>query len=201
MDKGKQMAEPFIGELMCVGFNFAPRGYLNCDGQELPISQNVALFSLFGTMYGGDGRTTFGLPALRGRTPIHVGQGPGLTDRKQGSSGGETTHALTVAELGAHTHSLVNTTDRTPDNGLVHVSMHGVKEVSNVQDPNTTALAKEQSYIRANPDVKLHGAAAEIRGETGKTGKSVEVDAHNNLMPYLTLRWIVASTGIYPSRS
>jgi len=82
------MSEPFVGEIKMVGFNFAPRGYAFCDGQLLLISQNTALFSLLGTMYGGDGRTTFGLPDLRGRFPMHAGNGSGLTDRPQAEKGG-----------------------------------------------------------------------------------------------------------------
>ena len=85
---GFVMSEPWIGQLMCVGYNFAQRGWANCDGQLLPISQNSALFSLYGTMYGGDGRTTFALPDLRGRVPIHLGQGPGLPSYNQGQRGG-----------------------------------------------------------------------------------------------------------------
>ena len=82
------MSEPFVGEIKMVGFNFAPRGYAFCDGQLLPIAQHNALFALLGTIYGGDGRTTFGLPDLRGRFPLHAGNGPELTDRSQGEKGG-----------------------------------------------------------------------------------------------------------------
>lgn len=81
------MAEPFLGQIQMFGFNFAPRGWANCDGQLLPIDQNQALYSLYGTTYGGDGRTTFALPDLRGRVPIHVGAGPGLPEYKQGQKG------------------------------------------------------------------------------------------------------------------
>ena len=99
------MAEPFVGEIRLVGFSFAPRGWAFCDGQLLPISQNNALFSLFGTTYGGDGRTTFALPDLRGRVPIHKGQGPGLSRYVQGQKGGAETVTLTVAQIPAHSHN------------------------------------------------------------------------------------------------
>lgn len=101
---GFVMSEPWIGQLMCVGYNFAQRGWANCDGQLLPISQNSALFSLYGTMYGGDGRTTFALPDLRGRVPIHLGQGPGLPSYNQGQRGGN----YETTQPPAHTHTLSN---------------------------------------------------------------------------------------------
>ena len=93
------MSEPFIGQIMMVGFNFAPRGWAFCDGQLLPIAQNTALFSLLGTTYGGDGRTTFGLPDLRGRVPIHPGTGPGLSQHRLGERGGQEQVALQQTEV------------------------------------------------------------------------------------------------------
>src|SRR5450755_3568317 len=98
------MSEPFLGQIYMVGFNFAPRGWALCNGQILPINQDTALFSLLGTTYGGNGQTTFALPDLRGRTPIHVGQGPGLTNRLLGVPGGSETVTLSLAMLPAHTH-------------------------------------------------------------------------------------------------
>src|SRR3954465_3180869 len=99
------MAEAFIGELRLFGFNFAPRGWAMCSGQILPIAQNTALFSLLGTMYGGNGQTTFALPDLRGRAPAHVGQGPGLSPKTQGEVAGEETHTLIATEMPAHAHA------------------------------------------------------------------------------------------------
>ena len=93
------MAEPFIGQIITTGFNFAPRGYATCDGQLLSIAQNTALFSLLGTQFGGDGRVTFGLPDLRGRVPVHQGQGPGLTPRTMGEMAGEENHTLISTEM------------------------------------------------------------------------------------------------------
>ena len=98
------MSEPFIGEIRIFGFNFAPRGWALCDGQLLPISQNSALFSLLGTIYGGDGRTTFALPDLRGRAALHEGTGPGLSPRQLGQRSGSETNTLTVNQLPPHTH-------------------------------------------------------------------------------------------------
>lgn len=99
-------SEPFIGQIMCAGYNFTPRGWAPLDGQLLPIAQNQALFSLLGTTYGGDGRTTFGLPDMRGRSLVHVGNGPGLTPRSLGERGGAETHTLTPSQMPAHTHSV-----------------------------------------------------------------------------------------------
>ena len=99
------MSEPFVGEIRMFAGNFAPRSWALCDGQLLQVSQNDALFSLQGTIYGGDGRTTFGLPDLRGRIPIHQGTGPGLNQRRLGSKGGEERVTLTASQLGSHRHS------------------------------------------------------------------------------------------------
>ena len=111
------MSDPFLAEIMIVGFNFAPRGWAQCDGQILPISQNQALFSLLGTTNWGDGRTTCALPDLRGRTPIHKGQGPGLSARVLGQKSGEETHAFSLGEMPGHDHQL----DATSDNGMAPV--------------------------------------------------------------------------------
>ena len=99
------MADPFLGEIRVTGFNFAPRGWALCDGQLLPINQNTALFALLGTQFGGNGQTTFALPDLRGRVPIHQGQGPGLTPRTIGETGGAESATLNVAQLPPHTHT------------------------------------------------------------------------------------------------
>src|ERR1044071_219623 len=106
------MSEPFVGEIRMVGFNFAPRGWAFCNGQQLPIAQNSALFSLIGATYGGNGTTTFALPDLRGRVPVGIGQGPGLTNVTLGQKFGGETNTLTVANLPAHSHSITGgTTD------------------------------------------------------------------------------------------
>ena len=104
------MSEPFIGDIRMFAGNFAPRNYALCDGQLVAISQNNALFSLLGTMYGGDGRTTFGLPEMRGRIPVHAGQGPGLSPRTWGQKAGTENVTITVNQLPSHTHDLKGTT-------------------------------------------------------------------------------------------
>ena len=98
--------DPYLGQLMIVGFNFCPRGWANADGQLLAINSNSALFSLFGTMYGGDGRTSFGLPDLRGRVPMHAGSGPGLTLRREGQKFGQERVTLTIPEMPSHNHQI-----------------------------------------------------------------------------------------------
>src|SRR5210317_1716351 len=107
------MSNAYIGEIRMVGFNFPPRNWALCDGQLLPISSNTALFSLLGTTYGGDGRTTFALPDLRGRAPIHVGQGPDLTNKTLGQKGGVETVLLTVNQLPSYTHTVQINADST----------------------------------------------------------------------------------------
>ena len=107
------MSEPFIGQIVQFGGNFAPRGWAFCNGQLLSISQNTALFSILGTTYGGDGRTTFGLPELRGRVPMHPGDGPGLAPRNLGEKGGTESNTLTTANLPSHTHGIARDAETT----------------------------------------------------------------------------------------
>jgi microcystin-dependent protein len=172
--------EPFVGEIMMTGANFCPRGWANLDGQLLPINQNQALFSLLGTTYGGDGRRTFGLPDLRGRMPLHLGQGPGLTNQRQGTKGGAETHTLTITEMPQHQHILNGSTGR------------GNQEV-----PTGNLLAvqkrKDQIYVPAGT-----GALTPMHGTSvGPAGNS---QAHNTMPPFLAVRFCIALQGVYPSR-
>jgi microcystin-dependent protein len=174
--------EPFIAEIRMFAGNFAPRGWALCDGQLLPISQNEALFSLVGTTYGGDGRTTFGLPDLRGRAPIHMGQGPGLTNKRIGQKGGQEEVVLTVNQMPAHNHSArvqadstVATTDK-PQNAL----------------PARNAASTPQYGTSASS--ALHPDAVVVGQKGGN-------QAHPNMQPYLTINYIIALQGTYPSRN
>ena len=167
------MSEPFLAEIRIVGFNFPPRGWAQCDGQILPINQNQSLFSLLGTSYGGDGRSTFGLPDLRGRSPRHIGANPG------GKAGVEN-HPLSVAEIPSHKHSVQgssNATDTTnPADAVQGTAAGGRRPLTPyVADNNLTAMA--------------HG------GETGSGS------GHDNMQPFLTLNFVIALQGLFPSRN
>ena len=166
------MSEPFLAEVRIVGFNFAPRGWAFCDGQILPINQNQSLYSLLGTTYGGDGRTSFALPDLRSRTPIHKSDGHGL-----GEKGGTETVTLTAAEIAAHTHT-AKASSSDGDNATPPGEIHGAFNA--YRDPeaaNTTALRS--------------GTVANAGGGQG----------HDNMQPYLTLAFCIALQGLFPSRN
>ena len=173
--------EPFLGQLMLVGFNFAPKGWAFCNGQLMSIAQNTALFSLLGTTYGGDGVTTFALPDLRGRAANHFGQGPGLSNYVQGEASGTETVTLLTTEIPAHNHPVLAnsaTGNTTSPEGAILAS-YG------------TSLPPEGPYTNANANTTLAVNAV------GPTGGS---QPHNNLSPFLTLNYIIALEGIYPSR-
>ena len=160
--------------------NFAPRGWALCEGQLLPISQNSALFSLFGTIYGGDGRTTLALPDCRGRIPLHRGAGPGLTPRLQGSRGGAEAVTLTLSQLPSHSHQL-QAVNEPADSGSPAGRMLADPSVN---DP----IYSDQT----NQPVNMSSESVSNAG----SGQS-----HSNLMPTLCVNFIVALTGIFPSRS
>ena len=154
---------------------FAPRSWAFCDGQLLPINQYQALFSILGTMYGGDGRTTFALPDLRGRFPLHAGNGPGLTPRQQGQRSGTETNTLNISQLPSHNHTLLG------------------KEEGNSDDPNGGYVAGNgTNSFGSSSDVNLNTAAV------GNTGSNQPI---NNMPPYTGIRFIIALQGVYPSRN
>jgi len=170
------MADPFIGEVRAFGFNFAPRGWAMCMGQIVSISQNTALFSLLGTNFGGDGRSTFGLPNLQSRVPLSSGQGPGLSDRALGEIGGAESVTLTVSELPAHNHA---------------VKASGSAGTGNDIDGQLPAVAARPVYGS--------GAAVQMAdGSVRPTGGSLP---HQNFMPTLVMNYCIALQGIYPQRS
>lgn len=172
------MSEPFVGEIRMFAGNFAPRGWAFCDGQLLAVSQNDALFSLLGTIYGGDGRTTFGLPDMRGRVPIHAGSGPGLSPRRLGAKAGAEKVTLTVNQLPSHKH------------GDTKVSNNHLR----YPDPNSNMPGRslEETY-RDTLDNPVTLNSASITNVGGSR-------SHSNLMPYLCINFIIALFGIYPSR-
>lgn len=174
------MSEPFIAEIRIFAGNFAPRGWAFCNGQLLPVSQNTALFSLIGTTYGGDGRTTTALPDLQGRSPMHPGRGPGLTDRRLGEQGGAEAVTLTESQMPGHAHSL----RASPDTGDL-----------NAPSSNRSIARSGGGFAYQQSSSNL---AALDQASSQDAGGS---QAHNNLQPYLTINFIIALVGLFPSRS
>jgi microcystin-dependent protein len=175
------MADPFVAEIRIFPFNFAPKGWAWCDGQLLPISQNTALFSLLGTTYGGDGKSTFALPDLQGRAPMHPGQGPGLSLHDLGETGGSETVTLLESEMPLHSHQMMGNTTS------------GTKSL-----PTGNSMAKVSGatpYLPANPSPALAAMANEAITPTGGD------QPHNNLMPFLTFYFNIALQGVFPPRS
>jgi microcystin-dependent protein len=167
------VADPFFAEIRIFGFTFPPKGWAACDGQLLPISQNTALFSLLGTVYGGDGKSTFALPDLRGCAPMHPGQGQTLHDL--GEQGGTEAVALLASEIPVHTHAL-----------------QARDEPGDAVTPTGNALGRfPGAYGAAPPDAAM---AAQVLAPTG------ESHPHPNMQPYLTLQFCIALQGVYPPR-
>ena len=155
--------EPFIGQIIMFAGNFAPRGWAFCDGQLLPISQNTALFSILGTTYGGDGRTTFALPDLRGRVPMHAGHGPGLSSRRIGEKGGQESVTLTIAEMPSHTHSALSssTIDPTSTGAFVKGAVNATGTTPSINVTNSGGNLPHnnvQPYGCVNFIIALYGA-------------------------------------------
>ena len=172
------MSSPFIGEIKIVGFNFAPRGWAFCDGQLLSISQNTAPFSLLGTTYGGDGRTTFGLPGLRGRVAVHPGSGPGLPAIRQGERGGVNNVTLTTAQIPSHTH------DIGCSSGLGDQVSPENNYVSKEAKADTGEEFSSTSNANMRPPQSVGGS-----------------QSHTNMQPYLGVYFCIALVGIFPSRN
>ncbi len=172
------MSEPFVGEIRMFAGNFAPRGWAFCDGQLLAVSQNDALFSLLGTIYGGDGRTTFGLPDVRGRLPVHAGTGPGLSARRLGAKGGGETVTLTTNQLASHTHDF-----------------NANKASATVVAPAGKVVAKGEAVAFLSNVAQNTDLASNMVANTGGS------QPHTNLMPALCVNYIIALFGIYPSRT
>ena len=173
------MADPFVAEIRIFPFNFAPRGWAWCDGQLLPLSQNTALFSLLGTTYGGNGKSNFALPDLQGRSPMHPGQGPGLSLHDLGETGGSETVTLLESEIPVHSHALSGDEDDgafLTAQGMFVGAGNQMFKASTAPAPNTT-LAPE--------------ALAPAGGD----------QPHNNMMPYLTFYFCIALQGVFPPRT
>ena len=170
------MADPFVAEIRIFPFNFAPKGWAWCDGQLMPLSQNTALFSLLGTTYGGDGKSTFALPDLQGSTPMHHGQGPGLSLHDLGEIGGSETVSLLESEIPVHSHRV----------GVVNDSGFSSEPTGNVAARNNFYHDSAQPLVSMAPE-----ALAPAGGD----------QPHNNMMPYLTFYFNIALQGVFPPRT
>ncbi len=176
------MEEAFIGSIVLFAGNYAPRNWAFCNGQLLSIAQNTALFSIIGTTYGGDGQTTFALPDLRGRVPLHFGSGPGLTPRSMGESAGYESVTLTQAQMPAHNH--------------IVASVSHANEEANTEDPSNNFPAGGNSpAFNTGANVTMNANA--VTNEVSIAGQSA---SHTNMPPYLGLNFIICLYGIFPSR-
>ena len=169
--------EPFIGQIMMFGGNFAPRGWAFCDGQLLPISQNTALFSILGTTYGGDGRTTFALPDLRGRAAMHPGRGPGLSSRRLGEKGGVEDVTLNVNQMPSHNHTIQAGNTGGDD--------------TNPTTAKGFASASDDLYLENAPGTTMQSQIVSNAGGS---------QPHTNMPPFGCVNYIIALVGIFPSR-
>ena len=174
------MSDPFVAEIRVVGFNFAPTGWAQCDGQILPLSQNTALFSLLGTTYGGDGKSTFALPNLQGSVPIHHGQGAGLSQYDLGQAAGAQTTTLLSSEMPVHTH----------------------QGRASIDDAQFQAPAPDRELATSNPGFAYQSndsanLVSTHPQELGVAGGSLP---HNNMPPVLVVNFIIALQGVFPQR-
>lgn len=167
------MSEPFVGEIRMFGFTYPPRGWALCNGQIMSINQNQALFALLGTTYGGNGTTTFALPDLRGRVPLHTGNGVSL-----GQSAGEESHTLTQAEMPQHTHQMAGSS--------------AAPNQKNVEGQIWAADTATMPFHAGPPSTTMNAASM------GAAGGG---QAHSNMQPYLTVNFCIALQGIFPSRN
>lgn len=174
---------PFIGQITPMGFNFCPRNWTAANGQLLPIASNTALFSLYGTTYGGDGRTTFAMPDLRSRVPVHFGQSPGLSNYNIGSRGGAETTTMTAAQMPSHTHT-------------------GGVRVQTALGDNANA---KSNWLAQTPDQDYSDVAPTGNNFLGNNSVVIQNtgggQAQTNIQPYLTLNYCVALQGTFPSRN
>jgi len=187
------MSEPFIGEINLFGGNFAPRNWAFCHGQLLSISQNTALFSLIGTIYGGDGRTNFGLPDLRSRAAVGAGTGPGLPDARLGQRGGSESVTLSAAELGVHSHNVASTRSfgAQSGNATQHSPAGGALSAPTIQGNPGLMIYSTQA-----PDTDLEGASVSGTLQVANAGSG---GSHTNMQPFLVMNYIIAVQGLFPS--
>jgi microcystin-dependent protein len=174
------MSDPFLAEIRVVGFNFAPVGWAQCNGQLLPISQNTALFALLGTTYGGNGKSTFALPNIQGQVVVHPGQGQGLSEYYEGQQGGSETVTLLQSEMPAHSHAARATID----------------------DGQFQAPAPDRALAVSNPGFAYQSDTSQNLAQMNQQALGIAGASlpHNNLQPYLVLNFVIAMQGIFPQR-
>lgn len=198
------MSEPFLGEIRMFAGNFAPRNWAFCNGQLLSISQNSALFAILGTTYGGDGITNFQLPNLQGRLPMHWGNGPGLSPRVIGESAGAESTSLLISNLPSHTHTAVFTQTGGAAQVNVTATIGGLQAAAGNMLGQSPAAGPTQAPIYAPPDSPVSGQLAGVSGggggtvAIGLTGNGTPVSL---MQPYLAVSFIIALSGIFPSRN
>ena len=182
--------EPFIGQIIAFGGTFAPRGWALCDGQLLQIAENQALFSILGTKFGGDGRTTFGLPDLRGRVPVHAGSGPGLIPKSLGEKGGSNTRTLSQSNMPSHSHAT------TVTNAL---TAHASNAAGEEEEAGDNALGMATAYASENPTeaMRTGSIGGNVNVTVGSTGTG---SPFGNEQPFLVINYIIALQGTFPSR-
>jgi microcystin-dependent protein len=189
------VSDVFVGQILLLPFNFPPKNFALCAGQLLPISQNTALFSLLGTMYGGNGTSNFALPNLQGKVPLGFGQGPGLSSYDQGQTGGSDAVTLVVGQLPVHSHP-VDVSALTSTAKCSTGAANQSTPVGNVAA--VEPLAGDATYSAVAPDANMRSGAIALSGmSAANTGGGLP---HNNLQPYLTMNYCIALAGIFPSR-
>jgi len=190
------VSDVFVGQILLLPFNFPPKNFAFCAGQLLPISQNTALFSLLGTMYGGNGTTNFALPNLQGKVPLGFGQGPGLAVYDQGQTGGGDAVTLVVGQLPPHSH-VIDVSALTATAKCSTGAANQSTAVGNV--PAVEPPAGDATYSAAAPDANLRTGAIALSGMTAaNAGGGLP---HSNLQPYLTMNYCIALAGVFPPRS
>jgi microcystin-dependent protein len=205
-------SQPYLGGMCAFGGNFTIRSWAKAEGQLLAISSNTALFSILGTTFGGDGRSTFGLPDLRGRSPIGQGQGPGLGNYRLGQRGGSETHTLNVLQMPAHNHTATTTTSNVVDTSATTIALRALASSSTTNSPTNAVLSnspnRENIYSSGAPnvDMRADAIALNLSVEVSSTSNTVVNNnggsqAFNIRGPYLSLTWLIALQGIFPSRN